>query len=149
MLTLNPEINFVSETETEKMTNTNNLLKFRSVLLIDDNEIDNFVNKRLVQKCLGSKVVHTFTHAKDALEHLTKTKDFPNLIILDIMMPEMDGFEFLDKFVLFDFEKRLNTKIIMLSSTESFRDLNKANSNKLVYKFLSKPLTHAMLNAIL
>jgi CheY-like chemotaxis protein len=141
--------NLIYSQKDEKNMKPTEPLKYQSVMLIDDNEIDNFVNKRLVQKCLGTRAIHSFTDAREALLHLKKTQSFPDLILLDIMMPAMDGFEFLEQFSLFDYEKREKTRIIMLSSTESFKDLNKANCNKLVYKFLSKPLSQSMLTAIL
>jgi CheY-like chemotaxis protein len=64
------------------------------------------------------------------------------------MMPGMDGFGFLDEFDRLDDSIKKKTRIVMLSTSESFKDLNRANQNKYVNKFLNKPLTEAMLNAL-
>ena len=64
------------------------------------------------------------------------------------MMPVMDGFAFLDEFAKLPEDITKNCKVIMLSTSESFKDLNKANKNRFVYKFLNKPLTDQVLAAI-
>lgn len=119
-------------------------------MLIDDNELDNFINKKLIESenFAGNVTVHQ--SALNALEELKgmSTDALPNIIFLDIMMPHMDGFGFLDEFAKLDENIRRSCKIIMLSTSESFKDLNKANQNKHVYKFLNKPLNKAVLDAI-
>jgi CheY-like chemotaxis protein len=126
--------------------------KYKSALLIDDNEIDNFINKKLLQKTQFSQdIVEVFSGIK-ALEYLKENmhapEKLPDIIFLDIMMPVMDGFEFLEEYDKLSNTIKNKPKIIMLSSTESFKDLNRANSNKYVYKFLNKPLTEPALAAI-
>ncbi|MDZ4840129.1 MAG: response regulator [Bacteroidota bacterium] len=126
--------------------------RFENVLLIDDNEIDNFINKKLIEKAGFSKTIDECKSGSDALEYLNSkfitNEKLPDLIFLDIMMPVMDGFEFLENYDKLDYKIKSNTRIIMLSSTESFKDLNRANSSKYVYKFLNKPLTEPVLIAI-
>jgi CheY-like chemotaxis protein len=126
--------------------------KYQTALLIDDNEIDNFINKKLLMKTQFSENIKEVTSALKALEFLKENADspenLPDIIFLDIMMPVMDGFEFLEEYDKLPQSIKSKPKIIMLSSTESFKDLNRANSNKYVYKFLNKPLTEPALAAI-
>ncbi len=126
--------------------------RYKKALLIDDNDIDNFINKKLLVKTNFAREIIEKKSAGSALDYLRatfeKNEGLPDIIFLDIMMPVMDGFDFLDEFDLLPDEIKNNCKIIMLSSTESFKDLNRANSNKYVYKFLNKPLTEMVLAAI-
>jgi CheY-like chemotaxis protein len=125
--------------------------KYKSVLLIDDNDIDNFINKRLIEKSGFAAEVVEKNSGQGALSFLQEaagSNELPDVIFLDIMMPVMDGFEFLDAYAKLPQTVISKPKIIMLSSSESFKDLNRANSNRHVFKFLNKPLTEAVLGAI-
>ena len=126
--------------------------RYKKALLIDDNDIDNFINKKLLVKTNFAMDIVEKKSASSALDYLRttaeKNEQLPDIIFLDIMMPVMDGFDFLEEFDLLDDSIKNNCKIIMLSSTESFKDLNRANSNKYVHKFLNKPLTEMVLAAI-
>ena len=125
--------------------------RYKHVLLIDDNEIDIFVNKKIIENEKFASEVSSASSASDALKMLQSYIDkaaLPDLIFLDIMMPVMDGFGFLDEFAKLSESINKNCKIIMLSTSESFKDLNRANKNRFVYKFLNKPLTEHVLAAI-
>jgi CheY-like chemotaxis protein len=124
--------------------------RYSRVLLIDDNPMDNFVNKKLLESTSFATEVVTHQFPKEALSYLTSLdiEALPELIFLDIMMPEMDGFQFLDEFEKLHVSIQQKCKVIMLSTSDSFKDLNKANKSKFVKKFLNKPLTEKILHAI-
>ncbi len=123
---------------------------YANVMLIDDNELDNFINKKLIENEQFAGAVTVHQSAQGALDELKSMPpaNLPDLIFLDIMMPHMDGFGFLAEFEKLDESIRSKSRIIMLSTSESFKDLNKANQSKYVYKFLNKPLTKAVMDAI-
>lgn len=122
------------------------------VMLIDDNIIDLKINSKII---LISKLfddIIQFQSGEEALSYLNKYIDqpdkLPHLILLDIQMPEMDGFEFLDNYK--NFPGRLKDKclVAMLSSTLDFGDIRKAEANPHVIKLLKKPLVTAELEMI-
>jgi CheY-like chemotaxis protein len=122
--------------------------RYSVVMLVDDNELDNFINKKLLENEKFAETVLVHQSAQSALEELKKSEIQPDIIFLDIMMPHMDGFGFLDEFGKLSDSLKNKTKIVMLSTSESFKDLNRANQSKYVYKFLNKPLNKPVLDAI-
>ncbi len=126
--------------------------RYPFVMLIDDNELDNFINKKLLEneKFADNVLVHQSAQsALDELKRLGNTPEqLPRIIFLDIMMPHMDGFGFLEELGKLDDKIKSVCKVIMLSTSESFKDLNRANQSKFVYKFLNKPLNKLVLDAI-
>jgi len=125
-----------------------NSSRYDVVMLIDDNELDNFVNKKLIENEHFANQVLVQPSGISALDYLKSNAGLPDIIFLDIMMPGMDGFGFLDEFDKLNDEVKKKSKIVMLSTSESFKDLNRANRNKYVYKFLNKPLNKAVLDAL-
>ena len=86
--------------------------------------------------------------SKTAAALLYLEKNGTDLLFLDINMPEMSGFDFLDAMEQLPEIVKHHCRVIMLSSSDSFKDLNRANKNRFVYKFLNKPLTEQVLAAI-
>ncbi len=125
-------------------------VKYSIVMLVDDNPVENMVNGQLITTSGFAKKINTFQTGRDMLDFLKSASEseLPEVIFLDIIMPGMDGFQFMDEFEKLDENIRKRCKVVMLSSSDSFKDLNRANKNKLVRKFLNKPLTIEMLAAM-
>ena len=126
--------------------------RYQRVMFVDDNELDNFINKKLVESENFAGDIQTFLSASDALNflqaHAADLEKLPDIIFLDIIMPGMDGFAFLDEYAKMSDDVKKKSRVVMLSTTESFTELNRANQNKYVRKFLNKPLSPAMLKVI-
>lgn len=122
-------------------------MKIKNILLIDDNEADNFVNQYLVVKSNIADTITVKESAVEALEYLATLEDeFPNVIFLDIRMPEMDGFEFLERFEQFPFHLKQQCTVYMLSSSLNYSDIERATQSSSVKKFLNKPLSMDLLS---
>ncbi|MEQ8520334.1 MAG: response regulator [Cytophagales bacterium] len=123
--------------------------KIKAVMLIDDNEIDNLINQKMIEAANICENIYTHTGAKSAIEflkNLEKMSDsvndfFPELILLDIDMPLMDGFQFLDEFEKLSNETKGKIKIVMLTSSINPQDMSKAKKYSYVKKYINKPLT--------
>lgn len=116
----------------------------KTVLLIDDNSVDLKINSKIIDLSNLFDEIITCISAEEGLAYLRKllntNGNLPQLILLDIQMPDMDGFEFLE--VYKKLPKRLvdNCRIAMLSSTLDFGDIRKAEANLHVVELLKKPL---------
>ncbi|MFK8032194.1 MAG: response regulator [Gammaproteobacteria bacterium] len=117
------------------------------VLLIDDSSDDNFFHERAIKKSGLDAAITVFTHAEGALEYLQSIAEndhyhlIPHLILLDINMPRMTGWEFLDVYASLPGSVRKSVVIVMLSTSPDPRDKSLAEDNELVADFSNKPLT--------
>ena len=126
--------------------------KFNIVLLIDDNDIDNFINERMITTNQFSTRVVVKNSGELALqylrEHVDSIENLPQVIFLDLNMPVMDGFGFLEEFEKLPSNILSYSKVIVLSSSISPEDINRASTNPLVVKYVNKPLNEKYLDAI-
>lgn len=122
------------------------------VMLVDDNDTDNFISKRIIEITRFANRVETKNSGKAALDYLRDNQqvpeNLPNLIFLDINMPIVDGFVFLYEFEKFNEMVRNRCKVIILSSSDNKRDIEKIINNNHVIKFITKPLTEGALDEI-
>jgi CheY-like chemotaxis protein len=110
--------------------------------LIDDSAFDLFIYEKLLIKSGITNSVKTFNSARDALKHLiAKAEELPDtIILLDLQMPDMNGFEFIDEFDQLPGDLRSKIRIFMLSSTIDTRDIEKAKASTHILDLLPKPL---------
>ncbi|MDX2248184.1 MAG: response regulator [Bacteroidia bacterium] len=125
---------------------------YKSVMLVDDNEIDNIINEKIIEANSFADNILVFQTGQDALDYLAanqdKEEELPEIVFLDINMPIMDGFQFLEDFEKFSDKVLEKCKIIMLSSSISPKDIDRAASSRFVKKYLNKPLNARYLEAI-
>ncbi|WAC09292.1 response regulator [Dyadobacter pollutisoli] len=110
--------------------------------LIDDSAFDLFIYEKLLKKSGITDSVKTFNSARDALKYLlAEGPALPEtIILLDLQMPDMNGFEFIDEFDHLPDLLRSRIKIFMLSSTIDTRDIEKAKASPHIIDLLPKPL---------
>ena len=122
------------------------------VMLVDDNDTDNFISKRIIEITDFAKVVIVKSSGKSALDYLDENREnvdgLPEIIFLDINMPIVDGFVFLYEFEKFNDIVKDRCRVIILSSSDNKRDIDKIVNNNYVIKFVTKPLTEHSLEEI-
>ncbi|WP_297516051.1 response regulator [Flavobacterium sp.] len=127
---------------------------YKKILCVDDDPITLMLCKKVIQKSEFSETIEIGHNGEDALKYLDSfiqdsvisNGDLPELLFLDLNMPVMGGWEFLDIIT----ERRYNEifpqlKVIVLSSTIDPKDIEKSKSYPMVLNFLSKPITREML----
>lgn len=122
------------------------------VMLVDDNDVDNFISKRVIELNGFAKSVETQSSGSSALAYLEQYQDepdmLPELIFLDINMPIVDGFVFLYELENFPETVQKKCKVVILSSSDNKKDIDKIISNTHVIKFITKPLTDRALKEV-
>lgn len=119
----------------------------KNIILIDDDEINNFINRKLLSRYDHDLAIIEFIVAKEALDHLRKSgNSLPDIILLDINMPGMNGWEFIREFTKLNLN---GTRIIMLTSSIDQRDEVKASSFSEVKGYFTKPLDNLKIQEIL
>jgi two-component system nitrate/nitrite response regulator NarL len=111
-------------------------------VLIDDSDIDLFIQRRFLEVYNFSRHLVSYKSAEEALNWLKNINGEapPDIIFLDLNMPEVDGFSFLKSFNTLPESVRTNTKIVVLTSSNSSKDRELVFENKSVIQFITKPL---------
>ena len=130
--------------------------KFQNILLVDDDQLDNFINSKIIESTHFSKKVCTCTSGKSAIEFLNNIISvdnkfhnlYPEVVFVDLNMPLMDGFQFINFFMKNLAQRLNNPKIVILTSSISPADILKAKQMSSEIIFLSKPLTQSMLEQV-
>ncbi len=114
------------------------------IFLVDDDDVFNCMNIAVIEWVMKEAEVKVFKSGMEVIAYLNREKQIgpaKGLMLLDIRMPDMDGFEMLANIEKMEKNPLPNTIIYMLSSTLDERDLQRAKEKKMVKGFLSKPLT--------
>ena len=121
---------------------------YKKVLLIDDDDIVNSINSVIIKHAKFATEVESINNVPHAIEFLNKVKssgDVPDIIFLDLNMPGQDGWDFIEEY---DKLEMNGTKVIMLTSSISAKDEERASASNHITAFISKPLSPELLENI-
>jgi len=128
------------------------------ILCVDDDPITLMLCKMVISKSSFAKEIITAQNGEEALNYFddlklnnlgNKITSYPSLVFLDLNMPVMDGWEFLDHFSKEEYTSVFqNTRVIVLSSTIDPRDIEKSKTYPMVMDFLSKPITKEIIEQL-
>lgn len=118
------------------------MVKQFKFLLVDDSLLDLFIHKKLISISDLAEAITTFNSGEEALEFLIKNQATieESVMLLDLQMPGMNGFEFIDAFARLDQKLKSKIRIFILSSTVDQGDILKARDNPYIEDMISKPV---------
>ena len=123
------------------------------VLLIDDDKVTNYYNQRIVNKHEKINDVVAVTSGKNALKYLKEAEqglvEKPNLIFLDINMPAMNGWEFVEEYKKLNSDFTKDIKLVMLTTSNNPDDYQRSLQIDSIDDFINKPLSKDLLSEII
>jgi CheY-like chemotaxis protein len=131
------------------------LIMIKKLLCVDDDKITLTLIKLIVGKASFADEIITKMNGQEALDYYTDlaesstTEPYPELIFLDLNMPIMSGWDFLDEFAKTFYKKFSNTKVIILSSSTDPEEKAKIRKYPMIIEYLTKPLTIQVLKNII
>lgn len=122
------------------------------ILLIDDDEINNFLTSELFSVYDCKTEISSVQYVEDALQllqkHISNNENFPNVILLDINMPVTEGWEFIEAFEKIDQKYTSNVRLYIYTSSEYYKDIDRAKTYASVKNIFLKPLNSEMIEEI-
>ena len=127
--------------------------EFKDFIIIDDDKLNNKVCRNIIEKTYKDAVITDFVDPQAGFDHIVynysnRELDSKVILLLDISMPVMDAWEFLERFEKLDDLTKRNVKVHILSSSVNKQDMIKAEANKNVEYYLIKPLTRESIKLI-
>ncbi len=123
------------------------------MLLIDDDEPTNFYHQRVVEKSGCAEQCQAVNSGAEALAFLKSAKDGmypqPDLVFLDINMPAMNGWEFLEEYRKLKTEQQAQVVVVMLTTSLNPDDMHSAKVDEDISNFIHKPLDQGKLQEVL
>lgn len=116
--------------------------KLRSILLIDDDDVTNFLHKSLLEELDLADNIIIKTNGLEGLNYIksiTNGTSYPDLILVDLKMPVMDGFEFMQEYQRLDLKNEPRSKLVALTTSSNPNDIKQVDTIG-VDGFLNKPL---------
>lgn len=121
----------------------------KSFLLIEDDDIFNLIHNQLILQSYQTAKITIFKYAQQALDYLiSDSENMPDVIFLDLNMPEMNGFEFIDLLIDHFDQNSITSKLYLVSSTLDHRDKDRAKSYSCVNGLIDKPLTTKFIESL-
>ena len=124
-------------------------MKGKCIMIIDDNPHDIFFTERVIKENNENDIIITKESSRKALDYLKSNRTpKPDIIFLDIHMPVMDGWEFLDQYCLLDEKIKTEIMIVMLATSGNPEHIDRANNWDCISDYITKPLTPARIKEI-
>lgn len=120
-------------------------------IVVDDSKLDCFIAEKIIRNTGRVETCNVFQQAGDALNYINTLSKQPatTIVFVDIQMPVMNGFEFVEAFEALPADKRENFFVYMLSSSINENDIARVKGYASVKQFLNKPLTNDTIKAVL
>jgi CheY-like chemotaxis protein len=121
------------------------------IMIIDDDEVDTYTSKRVINENSFAREIVTATSVKEAMNYLSGNRSkLPEIIFLDLNMPGLNGLDFLESFGTFTPAEKNSTRIILLMNVVNSNNeiTRKATTHPLVSHVIEKPLTIAKMQGI-
>jgi response regulator RpfG family c-di-GMP phosphodiesterase len=142
---------FMDNNDDNKMQGHENSNIIHQFIVIDDDPINNIICSKLIKKALGDPDVKTIAIPEDGLDYIenefSKSAD-DAILFLDINMPTLSGWEFMERYHNFSEEIRKRITVYILSSSMDHRDIERAKADPGITGFLSKPLDMALVRSL-
>lgn len=123
-----------------------------TAMIIDDNAVDLYIASRMVKRNLFASTLLEYSSATEALNYLELHQEnpekLPQVIFVDIYMPQMTGFEFMERYANLSPTLKFNCRVYILSSSIDDRDIARARMESNTCRFLVKPVTKEFLDSI-
>lgn len=124
--------------------------KGKNIMLIDDNKFENYYNQKVFNRFNPELKLFIYDSANDALDVLlSDAKMFPDYIFLDLNMPGVNGWDFINIYIEKLLPKGKSTQLILLTTSENPDDMEKAKSLKVVNSYIPKPLNSEILKTLI